>query len=180
MKTHALDLVTLVESLSYQSALLNTPILETLPGFVGPCRGWVQVQDGAIASCLLEGVNGDKMEGEQALSLLRWVKEWQVTLDQDAHGSLSESSASQAEPNLPTTPRPDLIPNRRVAALSPSMLASCSSKERMVLSMVFTMVNGHRSTHHIKAQLHLSADNIDAALHRLWNLHLIEYRPSSS
>ncbi len=180
MKTHALDLLTLVESLDQHSALLNTPILDTLPGFVGPCRGWVQVQDGMVATCVLEGVNGDRMEGEPALSLLCAVQEWQVTLEQDAPHPLSIPSTSQEEPRLPTTPLPDLIPRRRVAALSPALLAPLSSKERMLLGMVFTMVNGRRSTQQIKAELHVSAHRIDHAFHRLWTLQMIDYSNSSS
>ena len=138
MKTHALDVQTLVESLSQQSALLNTPILDTLPGFAGPCRGWVQVQHGAIASCVLEGVNGNKMEGEHALSLLHSVKEWQVTLEQDVPRPPSTPSPPQTQ----RTPVPDPIPNRRVAALSPALLAPLPRKERMLLSMVLRWSTG--------------------------------------
>jgi hypothetical protein len=176
MKTHALDLVTLLESLSHRSALLNTPILDTLPGFVGACRGWVQVQKGAIASCVLEGINGDKMEGEQALSLLRLVTEWQVTLDAEP---LVHSPAAYSSPATPPVPN-EGIPTRRVVALPPPLLAPLPSKERLVLGMVFTMVNGQRGIQEIKAQLHLSTNSIDSALHHLWNLHLIDYHPSSS
>ena len=180
MKTHALDLMTLVESLSQQSALLNTPILDTLPGFAGACRGWVQVQKGTIASCMLEGVNGERMEGEHALSRLRSVKEWQVTLEMDAQHSSFPSSGTPTEQTLPVTPRFHLVPRRRVAAVSPALLASLPRKERMLLSMVFTMVNGQRGTEQIKAQLHVSAERIDAALRTLWNMHVIEYISSSS
>ncbi len=179
MKTHALDLVTLVESLSYRSALLNTPILDTLPGFVGACRGWVQVQKGAIVRCMLEGVNGERMEGEHALSLLRSVTEWQVTLDADPPERVPiQPPAVHSSPAVPPVPEIG-IPARRVAALPPPLLAPLSTKERLVLGMVFTMVNGQRGIQDIKAQLHLSTDSIDSALRTLWNLHLIDYHASS-
>ena len=180
MKTHALDLVTLLESLSHHSALLNTPILDTLPGFGGACRGWVQVQNGTVASCVLEGVNGERMEGEQALSLLRSVTEWQVTLDAELPERVPvQTPAVHSSPAVPPVPETG-IPARRVAALPPPLLAPLPNKERLVLGMVFTMVNGQRGIQDIKAQLHLSADSIDSALRTLWNLHLIDYHTMSS
>ena len=120
------------------------------------------------------------MEGEQALSLVRAVTEWQVTLDQDLARPVSTASVPQTEQHVPTTPRPDLIPRRQVAALSPALLAPLSRKERMVLRMVFTMVNGHRGIQQIKEDLHVSAESIDHALATLHHLRAIDYRTPSS
>lgn len=123
MKTYALDLLTLVESLGQQAALLNTPILDTLPGFVGPCRGWVQVQEGAITSCVVEGVNGGRMEGEQALSLVRMLKAWQVTLD--AAPPVASVPVAPVAVRPPVLPSLDAVLQRSVPRRTGCRLIAC-------------------------------------------------------
>jgi hypothetical protein len=58
--------------------------------------------------------------------------------------------------------------------LDPDLLDHFSAKERLILRMVYALVNGQRTPAHIKAQLRLPSASVDEALKSLHALRVIE------
>ncbi len=173
-KTYYLDLVTLVDSLSQQSATLRTTLPKGVPGISEACTALVRVQNGKVIECVIEGKRGVRMDGTKAFQLLRTVEVWQVQLEAgqtNVPARVEHSGPASWQTIAPS--RFDGIPRQRMP-FNPAFVRDVSARERMVLHMVLTMVNGQRSIGQIKEQLRLPAETVDWALDYLRHIQVIE------
>nr|BBH92651.1 hypothetical protein KTA_08500 [Thermogemmatispora argillosa] len=188
-KVYYLDLQTLLDNLQGQSAILSTTV--SVPTVRGTCQGLVFVKEGIVLESLIQGPNGALLaSGSRAYALLSSRDQWQVRIQPDVEQILR----TMIRPALPE-PEPKPGPGSRSAqtalppagtssfSLSPvprplrpldaQLLAGFSMRQRFVLRLVFTMVNGERSVEQIKAQLNLSPAVVEEALTTLRTLGVI-------
>ncbi len=179
-KTYFLDLQTLLMYLNAQSCELTTEL--KVSG--NAARGSILLKEGRIVYCLLSFQNGLQLTGEQAYKQIEACTEWQVELEQPDEKK-KKFSPEQFSPRpqfapFPATPSASTEnlhyypPLRQKRALDPALLQPLPLRERLILRSVYAMINGKRSNEEIKAQLRLSASDIDDALTRLRVLDLIE------
>ncbi|MBX5451156.1 hypothetical protein [Thermogemmatispora sp.] len=188
-KVYYLDLQTLLDNLQGQSAILSTTV--SVPSVRGTCQGLVFVKDGTVLESLIQGPNGALLaSGARAYALLSSRDQWQVRIQPDVEQILR----TMIQPALPESePRPGPGSRSPQAALPPAgsasfslspvprplrpldaqLLAGFSMRQRFVLRLVFTMVNGERSVEQIKAQLNLSPAVVEEALTTLRTLGVI-------
>jgi hypothetical protein len=191
-KVYYLDLQTLLDYLQGQSAILSTTV--SVPSVRGTCQGLVFVKEGTVLESLIQGPNGALLaSGARAYALVSSRDQWQVRIQPDVEQVLR----SLVRPALPEPePRPGPGARPAQAALPPAspasppsfsltpvprplrpldaqLLAGFSMRQRFVLRLVFTMVNGERSVEQIKAQLNLSPAVVEEALTTLRTLGVI-------
>lgn len=174
-KVYHLDLPTLLEIVHGQSALLSTEIM--VPALQGRCAGYLFFRHTAIIGCLVQAPNGTAwQEGEQAYRLLSASGEWRVRIDPNIEQTFRDMKQSHYQPSQWSIPSlsPALQPPRPIRALDPTLLNQFSTQQRLILRMVFMMVNGQRTVAQIEEQLRLPTETIEAALTRLRTLGVIE------
>ncbi len=174
-KKYYLDLQTLLEYLQGQPALLSTEV--NVPGLRGVCRGYLFLKDGAIIACMIQAPNGALVrEGEVAYRLIQGNGEWQVRIDPEIERTFWSMKQQGGEAHQEIAPSPAAIASapRPRRPLDPALLNQCSSKQRMILRMVFMLVNGQRTVEQIKAQLHLPAEVVEEALMSLRSMGVID------
>ena len=177
-KSYYLDLTTLLNMLPGQSAILRTTVPHGVGGLPGPCRGFVWVQDGKIMTCSVEGSNSVRVHGERAWEHLRSLEAWSVTLErQDQEHSLGQRPLSNAfSPPPPVAwqaPSQHDVVFRQQGHLDMTRLRQLPGRERMVIHMVFTLINGKRRLDDIKKQVALSPETVEKAVAELQRLHVI-------
>jgi hypothetical protein len=189
-KVYYLDLQTLLEYLEGQSALLFTEV--TVPGRREPCMGYLFWKSSTLIGCLIQ-VASDViwLEGEQAYQLLKANNEWRVRMDLDieqtfwlmkqrgggaANGrqTTGGSLGSARQTGSPQRAAPNSYVPRPLMPLDPALLNQFSAKDRLILRMVYALVNGQRTPTQIKAQLRLPPESVDEALRSLHALRVIE------
>jgi hypothetical protein len=190
-KVYYLDLQTLLEFLEGQSALLFTEVI--VPGRREPCMGYLFWKSSTLIGCLIQ-VASDVvwLEGEQAYQQLRGNTEWRVRMDLDIEqtywlmkqhsrgtGSLRQPTGSGAlgatrQPTSPQRAMPNSLAPSPRTPLDPAILNQFSAKDRLILRMVYALVNGQRTPAQIKAQLRLAPESVDEALRSLYALRVIE------
>ncbi len=191
-KVYYLDLQTLLEYLQGQSALLTTEV--ALPGQREPGTGYLFFKERRIIGCLVKTAsNATWSEGEQAYQMLRGNGEWRVRMlpdiEQAWRGIKQQSGSGGGQP--PAGP-PVRTPSggigqapagtsafatyapRPLMPLDPAMLQQFHPRQRLVLRLVFALVNGQRTPTQIKAQLRLPSEAVDEALQSLSALGVIE------
>ncbi len=176
-KVYYLDLQTLLEYLQGQSALLLTEV--HVPGQSGACTGYLFLKNTAIVACLIQSAG--KMivrEGEQAYQLVKGSAEWRVRIDPDIEQTywlLKQQGGDFRPASAPLTQssRAVSIP-RPLVPLDADIIQSFPAKDRLLLRMVFTLVNGQRTAEQIKAQLRLPPEKVDEALRSLRALGIID------
>ena len=170
-----LDLPTLLEYLHGQSALLTTEI--TVPGIRARCAGYLFFQDTRLIGCLIQTLDGTIWrEGEGAYRLLSANSEWHVRIDphiEQAFWAMKQRGFPSSQGYVPPPPTA-LKALRQIRPLDPASLNRFSTKDRLILRMVFTLVNGQRTVEQIKAQVQIPATVVDEALTTLRALHVIE------
>jgi hypothetical protein len=174
-KVYYLDLQTLLEYLQGQSALLTAEVV--VPGQREPGTGYLFFQESRIIGCLIKTAgNNTVSEGEQAYQMLRGQGEWRVRMVPDIEQALralkQQHGGGRQAPDAPSvfaryTPRPAM-------PLDPALLQQFHPRQRLVLRLVFALVNGQRTPTQIKAQLRLPDEAVDEALQSLYNLGVIE------
>ncbi|HEY7355245.1 MAG TPA: hypothetical protein VH590_02230 [Ktedonobacterales bacterium] len=175
-KVYYLDLQTLLEYLQGQSALLITEV--NVPGQQGACTGYLFLKNTSIVACLIHTANRVIVrEGEAAYQLLKGSAEWRVRIDPDLEQTYwllkqQDSDLRQASSPLMPAARGIYIP-RPLVALDAAVVQSFPAKDRLVLRMVFTLVNGERTAEQIKTQLRLSPEKVDEALRNLRAMGII-------
>ena len=177
-KVYFLDLQTLLTYLSDQSCTLTAEL--KIAGKTA--KGRILLKEGKIAHCLLTLHNGQQIIGEEALKRLQGHSQWQVyleTSEEKKRASFPPPSSPQTTTLFPTQPFTPYNPwhappLKQKRPLDPSALQSLPARERLILRTIFTMIDGKQSSEDIKAQLHLSSEDIDVALRRLRMLDLIE------
>lgn len=207
-KTYYLDLQTLLTVLHNKAGMLTAKI--TVKGQAG--TGTISLNRGKISSCVIEWPGGH-IEGDDAFTMLKDIKEWQVHFQEPTRttthslspttplyntGSYPQSpnTTPKSRPTQSLTPPPAQytplppswhtppphksvplqqpitgpqnvyqpgIPQLR-GPLTPFILNQYSSQQRIILRMVYALIDGQKSIEQIKAQLHLTPDAIDSAL----------------
>lgn len=176
-KVYYLDLQTLLEYLQGQSALLLTEV--HVPGLSGPCTGYLFLKNTAIAACLIQSASKTIVrEGEQAYQLVKGSAEWRVRIDPDIEQTywlLKQPGGDFRPASSPPSPstRASYIP-RPLVTLDAAVIQSFPTKDRLLLRMVFTLVNGQRTAEQIKAQLRLPPEKVDEALRSLYAMGIID------
>ncbi|HLW02193.1 MAG TPA: hypothetical protein VKT82_26295 [Ktedonobacterales bacterium] len=188
-KVYYLDLQTLLEYLEGQSALLFTEV--TVPGRREPCMGYLFWKSSTLIGCLIQ-VASDVvwLEGEQAYQLLKGNNEWRVRMDLDIEQTfwlMKQRSGGAAGPRRttggpadarqitsPQRSAPNSYAPRPLMSLDAALLNQFPTKERLILRMVYALVNGQRTPAQIKAQLRLPPESVDEALRSLHALRVIE------
>lgn len=161
-EVYYLDLQTLLEYLHGKSATMSTPV--KVSRIREPCMGSLVLKEGRVVDSLVQTQDGRVLyTGEQAYALLRGSEEWHV------HMELNQEEATL---NRVQTVSPGVL--RQKQALEPFLHRGIPTKDRLVLRMVFTLVNGARTPEQIKAQLNLPPQAIEKALADLHNLGVIE------
>ena len=179
-KVYYLDLQTLLEYLQGQSALLSTGV--NVPGQRAPYMGHVFFQNATIIGCLIKTPDGTNWrEGEPAYQLLKARAEWRVRMDLDIEQTfrLMKHQSDRMQQGIPSSagpapPPPTEYAPRPMMSLEPALLQPFSAKERLILRLVFALVNGQRTSTQIKMQLRLPGETVDEALTRLYSLGVIE------
>lgn len=176
-KVYYLDLQTLLEYLQGDTALLFTEV--HVPGQNGACTGYLFLKNAAIVACLIQ--TADKTiwrEGENAYQLLKGCQEWRVHIDPDIEHTywLLKQQGGEFRPPSQSPQqraRPAYIP-RPLVFLDAGSVPTLPPKDRLVLHMVFALVNGQRTVEQIKAQLRLPSEKVDEALESLRSMGIIE------
>ncbi len=174
-KAYYLDLKTLLEHLQGQQALLSTEV--NIPGIRARCIGYLFFRETAIIGCLIQTLDSRVLrEGEDAYQLLAENREWYVRMDlniEQAFWAMKQRynpfTQGYSPPSLPTVYTP-----RVVRPLDAALLVQFSTKQRLMLRMVFALVNGQRTVEQIKTQVHVPAEVVEEALTTLRNLGIIE------
>ncbi len=173
-KVYYLDLQTLLEYLQGQSALLSTNVV--VPDQRESCTGFLFFKSTTIIGCLIQGAsNTIWREGEAAYEFVKANTEWRVRMDPDLEQTwwlMKQSTVRQSRITPP--PAPTVYTPRPLMPLDYADLRPFTSKQRLVLRMVFALVNGERTPTHIKGQLRLPAETVDEALRSLHSLGVIE------
>jgi hypothetical protein len=174
-KVYYLDLQTLLEYLQGQSALLFTEV--NVPGQQGTCTGYLFLKNTVIIACLIQTANRVTLrEGEQAYQLLKGSAEWRVRIDPDIEQTCwlikQQGGIHQATSPAPAA-RASSIP-RPLVALDTAVIQSFPAKDRLILRMVFALVDGQRTPEQIKMQLRLPPEKVDEALRSLRAMKFIE------
>lgn len=174
-KVYYLDLKTLLEYLRGQSALLITEI--PVPGQRAPYTGYLFFKNASIIGCLIQLPDGKTWrEGEQAYQALRANGEWRVRMDFDIEQTLRQmKQTSGGMRQVPSTaPEAPIYAPRPLRTLDPGILEQFPPRQRLVLRLVFTQINGQRTPAQIKGQLRLPSEAVEEALASLYSLGVIE------
>jgi len=158
MQTYILDLKTLLTLLEEveQNGRLSTILLSGISGIKERCQAKVDLQEGKIVFCQIEGRDGHVFAtGNQALQLLSQLgpQEWQL-VETLQSGSLLPANTVQISPknrrNLYTS---DLVP-QRITFIDQRTLNRLPLRHKHVLNLV----DGTRSVGRIAAILFSSTD----------------------
>ncbi|GCE45870.1 hypothetical protein EI42_02707 [Thermosporothrix hazakensis] len=161
-KTYYLRLPVLITFLKGQTCTLITSA-----GKWG--TGYVYIQNGNIVQYLIKGQNGT-LEGSHAQHILEQCQEWQVEFQSNE----PISTRPLPLPQLSPSPLPQKNVLRPKKPLDPALLQGLTARQRMVIRMVLTMINGQRSAQQIKQQLNLPPQLIDEVIDLLRRFDIIE------
>ena len=175
-RVYYLDLPTLLEYLHGQQALLSTEV--TVPGIRARCTGYLFLRDTIIIGCLVQTLDGSiQREGEEAYRLLSGNGEWYVRIDlniEQTFWAMKQRSVPPfARSYVPPPPTISQAP-RPIRPLDATFLNQFPAKQRLLLRMVYTLVNGQRTVEQIKAQVHVPPEVVDESLTTLRTLGVIE------
>lgn len=175
-KVYHLDLQTLLEYLQGQSALLATEVI--VPGQREPGTGFLFFKNATILGCVIQGADSVTWrEGEPAYQMLRGNNEWRVRMDPDIEQTLwlmKQRTGGLPQHPPPPPPTRNIYAPRMIGPLDPALLQPFAAKQRLILRMVYALVNGQRTPEQIKGQLRLPAETVDEALRSLYSLGVIE------
>jgi hypothetical protein len=159
MQTYILDLETLLSLLEEvgQNGTLSTELPSGVPGFKEYCRARIDLQEGKIVLCQIEGRNGRVLASQrQALQLVSNLgsREWQLveapSLKLLSSSPVDRSSGSMRSVQVPLS---SLVP-RRVPRIDQQTLNRLPRRHRQVLSLI----DGRRSIERIATLFRSSAD----------------------
>jgi hypothetical protein len=157
MQTYILDLETLLSLLEEagQSGSLFTELPSGVPGFKEYCRARIDLQEGKIVLCQIEGRNDRILASKrQALQLVSNLgsREWHLVEAASPLRPLSPSPIDRSSPSKRSVLMSSLVP-RRVPLIDQSTLSRLPRRHRQVLSLI----DGTRSIERIAALLPSSA-----------------------
>jgi hypothetical protein len=160
MQTYTLDLETLVSLLEElgQNGRLSCEMPSGVPGLREACQARIDLQDGKIIFCQIEG-RGRRVlaSGNQALRLLSNLgpREWQLveTQPEETQPLLATGPLQSNSRNAMNVRTPSVIP-QRVTAIDQQTLNRLPRRHRWVLNLV----DGMRSVAKIASLLSSSPD----------------------
>lgn len=157
MQTYILDLETLLSLLEEagQSGNLSTELPSGVPGLKERCWARIDLQEGKIVLCQIEGRNGRILaSNRQALQLVSNLgsREWHL-VEAPAPRLLSPSPVDRSSRSRRSLQARSLVP-QRVPLINQYTLNRLSRRHRQVLSLI----DGTRSIERIAALLHPSVD----------------------
>ncbi len=174
-KAYYLDLKTLLEYMQGQQVLLSTEA--NVPGIRARCVGYLFFRENYVVGCLIQTLDGRILrEGEDAYRLLTENREWYVRMDLNIDQTFRAMKQQHTPFTQGYTPPPPPISHvpRAIRPLDAAFLTEFSGKQRLLLRMVFTLVNGQRTVEQLKAQVHVPAGIVEEALATLHQLGVIE------
>ncbi len=164
-----------------QSGLLHAEI-QRVPGIRGVCHAWISLVQGRVTFCYIESSTGQRYQADRA-ALLQMDAErgpfgWSLMVQPSPEVSPQSSQMSPSSNGFPMLPAPTgvvqtkAIP-RQIAPFDLAQFVSVPNRERVVLRLVFTMIDGRRTIEEIKSKLSLSSDVIEWALQSLVTMKII-------
>ncbi len=158
MQTYILDLETLLSLLEEagQNGSLFTELPSGISGFKEYCRARIDLQEGKIVFCQIEGRNGRILASKrQALQLVSNLgsREWHLVEAPSPPRALSPSPVDRSSPSRRSLQASSLVP-QRVPLIDQYALSRLPRRHRQVLSLI----DGTRSIERIAALLHSSTD----------------------
>lgn len=147
--------------------------LHHVPGVRGRCKGYLHLVEGKVVSCYLDDRQGQRHQVNVSMFLQldkeRGPFEW-VLISLPA----PPRSFSRNFP-LPASTGPSLsspVP-RKIAALDLDRLENWTYRQKLMLSIVFDAIDGHRSIEDIKNDVPLPPDVVEEALRLLMAMKVI-------
>ena len=143
--------------------------LHHVPGMRGQCRGYLHLIEGKAVSCTIEDRQGQRHQVS---------KETLIQLDND-RGPFEWVLMPTPAPPISTPPefakysaQYAPIP-RRIGAFPQDKLEGWTNRQKMMLSIVFDVIDGQRSIEDIKADTPLPAHLVEEALRILLALKVV-------
>lgn len=150
-----------------RSGLLRAE-LQHVPGFRGRCVGLLQLIEGRVVSCILEDAHGEyHAVSKEMLVRLDSAKgpfEWVLIPHFEPSPGGQGTTRSKAGHPVP----------RRVGALHAERLGGWSSRQKLILTLVFDAIDGQRTLQEIQELLPLSAQIVREAFHILVALNVVD------
>jgi hypothetical protein len=169
-RIYYLDLRTLLEYLAETAAQLRTSLL--IDGYQEHCEGFVFVKKGKILGCVIQTSEGKLLyEGQKVHELLLNSKQWFVNVDANVELAMT-TITEHHRPLLSNRTLEQAL--RQKGRLDPSKIEAIPMKKRLTLRMVYSMVNGQRTSEQIKVQLQLPSALVDEAIEYLRLIDAIE------
>ncbi len=158
MQTYTLDLETLLALLQEveQNGRLSTILPSGIPGIKERCQARVDLQEGKIIFCQIEGQHGQVIaRGSQALQLLSRLdsQEWQLVAIQQLESLPVSTTVQQSSQNQWLLYTSALVP-QRIPLIEQHTLNRLPLRHRQVLNLV----DGIRSVERITLILFSSTD----------------------
>lgn len=171
-RTYYLDLLTLIEALAGQSALLVTEISGGKSSRKGG-RGWVRIEKRKITDAAVEFNDGKRLTGPQAIKVLETSAEWTVTIEarQESHPASGPDVIPTPQVQYSPSSRPfvsnndHLIPQltQRYALFN---LDSLNPEHLLTVRTVIAMIDGTRNIGQIKRLVRLPPNTTERII--LW------------
>jgi hypothetical protein len=147
--------------------------LHHVPGVRGRCKGYLHLVEGKITSCYLEDRQGQRHQVNVAMLIQidneRGPFEWVLT---SAPAPLAPSSRDHTLPDSTGGAQSSPVP-RKISSLDLERLEGWTNRQKMMLSIVFDVIDEQRTIEDIKNDVPLPPNVVEEALRVLIALKTI-------
>jgi hypothetical protein len=161
----------------YRKTGLMQAEIHHVPGIRGRCKGYLHLVEGKVVSCYIEDKEGQRQSiGKDILIKVdkdRGPFEWSLA---PLPAPPSETPAATQMSTNPHLAQNAPVP-RTIATLELEKLEGWTSKQKLMLSMVYETVDGQRTIDQIKLEAPLPPDVTEEALRILFALKVITIVP---
>lgn len=144
--------------------------LHHVPGIRGRCKGFLHLIEGKVATCYVEDDHGQRLSiSKETLARVdseRGPFEWTLS-------PLPIPPSINPRTDLPPRPTQNSPVPKTVAPLNMDRLESWTSKQKLMLSMVYDLIDGNTSIDKIKSISPLPTEVTEEALRVLLSMKLI-------
>lgn len=141
-----------------------------VPGYRGRCNGFLHLVEGKVVACYLEDKNNRRHPISKEILIKvdneRGPFEWTLT-------PLPAPPSLQPRSEIPHNPTKYASIPTRIATLNLDRLEGWSRHHKMMLSMVYELVNGQHNIEEIKSKASLPVNVTEEALRVLLSLKVI-------
>lgn len=141
-----------------------------VPGYRGRCKGFLHLVEGKVVACYIEDKNNRRHPISKEILVKvdneRGPFEWTLT-------PLPAPPSLQPRSGIPLNPTKNAPVPARIATLNLDRLEGWSQHHKMMLSMVYELVDGQHDIEVIKSKASLPADVTEEALRVLLALKAI-------